>query len=264
MQLKEKIKKLSGKFVYNEDTPVKNLRKNLDLCISQSDITIKEIATECDVSIDTIKNLLYQSNRDCRLATAVSIANGLGVSVDELVGTAILSEENRQCIYMFRNLPEHYQYFVRWFIHRQYELSKEKFRLAKKTIPVMELDEYEDGTLHMSTRFHTMDITDIEPQVKPQIFMGIDVCVDYYMPRYSPYDTLLIANDRNPKPNEHSVIIYGDNVFIAKRSTFQIDGDYIYYSIRDEKPRCKESEISSVVGYIAKVKTNVRAIADRL
>jgi hypothetical protein len=34
----------------------------------------------------------------------------------------------------------------------------------------------------------------------------MEFCVDYYMPNYSPYDVILIANDRAPKPIEDSVI----------------------------------------------------------
>jgi hypothetical protein len=82
--------------------------------------------------------------------------------------------------------------------------------------------------------------------------MGIKTSVDHYMPHYTPYDILLIANDRYPKPSEDSVIIYGDNVFIVRRHSCG-NGHYEYLSIRDSRFRCSESDIDNVIGYVALV-----------
>ena len=46
---------------------------------------------------------------------------------------------------------------------------------------------------------------------------------DHFMPTYSPYGILLIANDRNAK----------------------------YYSIRDDKYRIDEKDVDEVIGYVA-------------
>lgn len=125
------------------------------------------------------------------------------------------------------------------------------YRQARKTIPIMDLDEHTDGTFHISGNLHSLDITDIPANIKPQIFCGLSVNTNYYMPFCSPFDTLLIANDRPPKANENSVIVYGDNVFIARRSPFpNASGVHEYYSIRDGKFRCLETDIDDVLGYI--------------
>ena len=73
------------------------------------------------------------------------------------------------------------------------------------------------------------------------------------MPTYSPYDILLIANDRNAKTNENVLIRTDGNLFITKRKVE--NGLVKYYSIRDGKFRLNENDIDKVVGYIACKKT---------
>ena len=249
---KENLYELSEYFIRDNAVLTANLRHNLDVCLKYSDITIHELAESAGISFDTLKNLLYQNSKDCKLSTAALLAKAIGVTLDELIGLDTFSEENMDCISMFREMPEHYQYFIRWFIHRQYELSNGGFRQGRKTVPVMNLEEHPDGTLHISSDFESIDITDIPQNIKPQIFMGIKTSVDHYMPHYTPYDILLIANDRYPKPSEDSVIIYGDNVFIVRRHSCG-NGHYEYLSIRDSRFRCSESDIDNVIGYVALV-----------
>ena len=214
----------------------------MDICLKYSDITIHELAESAGISFDTLKNLLYQNSKDCKLSTAALLAKAIGVTVDELIGLDTISEEDMDCISMFREMPEHYQYFVRWFVRRQYDLSLGGFRQGRKTVPVMNLEEH----------FESLDITDIPQNIKPQIFMGIKTSVEYYMPHYTPYDILLIANDRNPRPTEDSIIIYGDNVFIARRNPCG-NGKFEYVSIRDNRSRCSEGDVDDVIGYVAYV-----------
>ena len=72
---------------------------------------------------------------------------------------------------------------------------------------------------------------------------------DHYMPVYSPYETLLIANDRLPMNNENCLIRVKKNVYIAK---VKMENDEMkFYSIRDGKFRLNRDEIDEVVGYIA-------------
>ena len=247
---KEKCKRLSSELTYSEDYFMDNLRKNLGMYVSEPDITLRAISEKADIPLETLKKLLYKDSRDCKLSTVIGLAKTFGVTVDELIGGGSLTESDMRCISMFRNLPEHYQYIVKWFLKRQSQLTHEKFRQGRKTIPVMILDENVDGTLHISSNFNTLDISTLPDNIRPQIFMGIRLGVDHYMPTYSPYDILLIANDRNPKPSENSVIICANNVFVARRCPV---GNHGYASIRDGKFRCYEKDVDDVIGYVAYV-----------
>ena len=71
------------------------------------------------------------------------------------------------------------------------------------------------------------------------------------MPAYSPYDILLIANDRDAKTNENVLIRTDGNLFLAKRKIE--NGIAKYYSIRDGKFRLDEDNVDEVIGYIAHV-----------
>jgi lambda repressor-like predicted transcriptional regulator len=147
---KENLYNLSEYFTKENDSFAENLRYNLDICLKHSDITIHELAESAGISFDTLKNLLYQNSKDCKLSTAALLAKAIGVTVDELIGLDTIAEEDMDCITMFRQMPGHYQYFVRWFVRRQYDLSLGGFRQGRKTVPVMNLEEHPDGTLHIS------------------------------------------------------------------------------------------------------------------
>ena len=106
----------------------------------------------------------------------------------------------------------------------------------------------------MTTTYKHIDITDINEEYRYKIFFGITMPCDNYMPTYSPYDILLIANDREPRPKENSLIRVGANLFIAKRKVE--NGIAKYYSIRDGKYRLDENEVDQVIGYIAATAKN--------
>ena len=67
---------------------------------------IHELAESAGISFDTLKNLLYQNSKDCKLSTAALLAKAIGVTVDELIGLDTISEEDMDCITMFRQMPE--------------------------------------------------------------------------------------------------------------------------------------------------------------
>ena len=119
---------LSSKLVSNHTSLTSNLKHNL--LAYMSNITQKELADKSGISFDTLKNLLYQNPKDCKLSTAASLAHALNLTIDELVGADTLSEEDESCIRMFRSMPEHYQYFVRWFICRQYPATAKPEKLS--------------------------------------------------------------------------------------------------------------------------------------
>ena len=117
----------------------------------------------------------------------------------------------------------------------------------------MELECNHNGNLKITTNYRHIDITDIGEEYRSKVFFGITMPCDNYMPTYSPYDILLIANDRNAKTNENVLIRTDGNLFLAKRKVE--NGSAKYYSIRDGKFRINESDVDEVIGYIAHVLT---------
>lgn len=244
---REKLKKLSLKLSSNRENYMDSFRKNIDMYIAEKDITLREISEKADIPFSTLNNFLYGDSKDCKLSTAVSLARAFGVSIDELVGAETIEQITRESIAICRNLPENANYLVRWFIRRQEVIASE--HRGKRVISIMKPICQMNGNLRPVNEFTPLDITHLGDNIRPKVFIGFQLPCDHYMPHYSPYDILLVANDRQPNIIENSIVINGGNLFIAKRKIE--NGVAKYYSIRDGKFRCNESDIEEVIGYIA-------------
>lgn len=245
----ELLKSLSKKLVANPTNYMESFRENLHMYVDEKAIKLKDIAEESDIPFETLKSFIYGDSKDCKLSTAVSLARALGVSVDELIGSGTLSPKMRESIAIIRNLPANYVYFVHWCINYHEMMLKEK-KTSVKAIDIM-YPEYVNDTLKLTNNFELLDISDLEDSLRQKIFMGIRITCDNYMPLYSPYDVILIANDRPPKSGEHVVITRKQTMWIV---TTKKEGDKLhYYSIRDKKLRGTQENVDEVVGYVAAV-----------
>ena len=196
--------------------------------ISEKDITLREVAEIADMPFDTLKNFLYKDSADCKLSTAVKLARAFNVSVDELIGAETINEVSRESIAICRNLPDNALYLIRWYIRYIDGLNK-KNEPNKRYVSVMELECNHNGNLKITTNYRHIDITDIGEEYRSKVFFGITMPSDHYMPHYSPYDILLIANDRNPQGHEDSLLRIDGCLYIARRKIE--NGIAKYYSI---------------------------------
>lgn len=246
---------LSKELVTDPEDYMNSFRRNLDLYISQREITIREIAEEADISLNTLNSILYGNVKDCKLSTTIALARALHISIDELVGCGTLESNILHCIQTARNLPASSQYLIHWFIKNQErQLScTPKRHLLNVMLPTIT----ESGNLLLTSEYKHLNIDHLPDMIRSKIFLGIKLKCEYYMPIYSPYDILLIANDRTPYLHENSIIVCSGSIFIAKRKAETINGKEVirYYSIRDKKPRLYEDEIEEVIGYIAGICT---------
>ena len=243
----EKLKKMSLNLCADKHDYMKSFRKNVDMYISEKDITLREVSEMADMPFDTLKNFLYKDSADCKLSTAVKLARAFNVSVDELIGAETINEVSRESIAICRNLPDNELYLIRWYIRHIDGLNK-KNEPHRRYVSIMELECNHNGNLKITTNYRHIDITDIGEEYRSKVFFGITMPCDHYMPTYSPYDILLIANDRQPNQNENSLIRIDGYLYIANRKIEK--GVAKYYSIRDGKFRINESDIDEHIGYI--------------
>ncbi len=253
---KKQLQLLSKQLVTSSDDYMNNLRKNIDLYVSQKDITIREIAEEADISLNTLNSILYGNVKDCKLSTIISLARAFHVSIDELVGCETISSATRDSIQITRNLPDHAQYLIHWFVKHQ-ELQMQQTN-RRHLLNVMQPNLMPDGSLKITSDYTQIDINEIPASIRSKVFVGLKLKCEHYMPVYSPYDIMLIANDRTPYLSENCVILASGCLFIAKRKTETVNGQEVvrYYSIRDQKPRLYEDEVEELIGYIAGVYTD--------
>lgn len=245
---KEKLKKLSKKLSANRVDYMSALRQNLFMYIDEKDITIRDIVNEANIPYSTLNSLLYGSVNDIKLSTAVNLAHALGVSIDELVGAETINEVSRESLSICRNLPERDLYLIRWYIRYIESLNKNN-EPGKHYVSAMQLEYNHNGNLKITTNYLHIDISDVDADIRPKIFFGITMPCEQYMPIYSPYDILLIANDRNPNINESSLLRIDGSLYLARRKTD--NGTAKYYSLRDGKFRIDEKDVNEVIGYVA-------------
>ena len=222
-------------------------RQNIDMYLAEKDITLKEVSEAADISFDTLKTFVYGDAKDCKLSTAVKLARAFHVSIDELVGAETVLPQAKESMGLYRTLPENDQYLARWFINYLVSLnnSSENKSLTRS---VMDIECF-NGSLKLTTIYHKADISQVSADIRTKIFFGIKMPCDHYMPVYTPYDTLLIANDRMPMHNENCLIRVKKEIYIAK---VKIENKEMkFYSIRDGKFRLNRDEVDEVLGYIA-------------
>ena len=247
---KEKLKELSLKLSSDSNDYMSAFRKNLFMYVDEKDITIKEISETADIPFSTLNSFLYGNTNDVKLSTAVKLAKALKISIDELVGAETISDVSRESIAICRNLPDNAVYLIRWYIRYIDSLNK-KNEPHRRYVSIMELECNHNGNLKITTNYRHIDITDMGEEYRSKVFFGITMPCEHYMPTYSPYDILLIANDRDAKENENVLIRTDGNLFLAKRKIE--NGIAKYYSIRDGKFRLDEDNVDEVIGYIAHV-----------
>ena len=245
MLKKEKLREISKKLSANQNDCISAFRSNIFMYVNDKDITLKDISEAADIPFSTLNSFLYGDSKDIKLSTVVKLAKALDISIDELVGAETISDEARYCIAKYRNLPKSDQYLVRWYISYMETLNR-KNRARNVSVMVLECNEH--GNMKITTNYKKVDVSNINEEYRHKLFFGITMPCEHYMPMYSPYDILLIANDRNPKPTETSLVRIADNLILLKRK--HENNEIKYYSLRDNKFRFNENEIDQLIGYV--------------
>lgn len=251
MMDKKNLRALSSKLISQPDDYMRSFRRNISVYIDQKEITLQEVAELADISLSTLKSLLYGCAKDCTLSNAIKLARVFDVSVDELVGCGTISPQTCNSLQTMRQLPESFTHFVRWCIKFHQE-NLRSHNVAKRAIEVMQPEIGDNGNLKMTNQMDFLDISELNDDIRPKIFMGIRIPSDMYAPIYFEGDILLIANDRVPKEHERIVFSTSNNLWILEKCKNM--GEVEYISIRDGKTRAKENNIENILGYIVKVK----------
>lgn len=249
---KHKVAQICTNLFTDQQNYMDSLWHNLNTIMDYAQITTQELSDASGVPIGTINSILYGKKRsDSNLSTILKLSRALGISIDELVGCNTLSTGERTALAKCRNLSERSRYLIDWFISFQYDRVRIEKETHKRIITIM-IPEFIGGTdLYPTMEFDTLDISDYPANIKSKVFLGIKLQTDVYMPTYTPYDILLLANDRPPRDSEKVVIKYRDKLYIARK--IQLDDQAAFLSIRDGYFKIKETEIDSYMGYIAAI-----------
>ncbi len=239
---KKILAEVSKNFV-SKDNYMESFRENVHTVINHKQITLQGLAESADMSVDALRNFLYKDSKDCNLSTAVKLARAIGISVDELVGCDTLSPQTKQSLRLIRELPKSFIHFNKWIIHYHYDLLTNN-TASERSVEIMTPICADNGNLKMTNDLDVKDLTHINKDLQPKIFMGIKIPCEHYMPIYGENEILYIANDRKARNGEHVVVSIGNNMWILKK-----DGNS-YKSIRGTNFQLHPTEIELVVGYV--------------
>lgn len=254
---KKILRKLSKNLVANPDNYIESFRKNLFMYVDRKDITLNELAESADISTSTLRSFMYGDSTDCHVSTVVKLARALGVSCDELLGSGTISAQTCESLQLMRLLPESFTHFVRWAIHYHYGLLNAK-KVTNQAVEIMYAEYADNGNLKATNNFDVLDISEINDDIRPKVFLGIRIPGDSYEPLYYEGDILLIANDRNARNGETVVISTQDNMWFLKRKEENINNQKVinYYSLRGGKKLLSEESTQFVMGYVVKIIRN--------
>lgn len=243
MLRKEKLEEISKNLAANQENPISAFRQNLFMYVNDKEITIRDISEASGIPFSSLNSFLYGRTNSMMIDNVVKLAKALDVPVDGLLGVDIIPKITMESMSICKRLPESDLYLVRWFIRYLDALNNGK-KPNSHYISVMDL-EYIDGNLKMGTNYEKVDISNVSELHMHKIFFGITMPCDNYMPYYTPYDILLIANDRDAFPNEHVVVRFGKNIGIAR-----LGADGGLYSLRDGKYRPSGRYVDEIIGYV--------------
>lgn len=247
----KKPKNIEKKLVKNPQNPTSALRQNADILMDIYGYTISETSEKANMPLETYKNFLYGKSEECRLSTAIKLAILFDLSIDEIVGAETLKPEIEELINMYRSLPEHSRYLVDYFIRHQASIYTQKEATDKKIISVLK-PQCVDSYLQTTNVAEPLSIEHLSENIKSKVSLGLKIPCEHYMPIYSPYDTLLIAADREAHNGERCVIERNNNLFIVEKKIYIQDGvkksDYV--SLMNSNFIVPATEIDDKLGYI--------------
>ena len=229
--------------VKNSDDWVSALRQNLYTLAGLPDVSLRSLAEAAGINYDTLKSFLYGNAKNCKVGGLVNLARHFGVSLDGLVGAGTVSDRERALVLAFRKLPPAVAYYYEWSLQRMVENSGADF--VETDVPLLRAFVSPDGSLHLSSDLGVYNVAGLSANLSAKIKAALRIPCDYYMPIYSPFHVLFIANDRAALKGEHSVVIINQEVIITEIK----DGGC--YSLRDGGFRCPLSSVDQVLGYIA-------------
>lgn len=254
MPKRESIEKISKKFTTSQKDYIVSFRKNVEMLKETKDLTLREISEGSGIPYSTLNTILYDMDiKDIKASTAISLAKYFGISVDELLGSGTISDDVKQSLAFCRHLSESNLYTIKYMIKNLYRRQKTAEH-GNKIINVM-VPECAHGSLIETNVFEPLCIDSLSDNKKAKIFLGIRIVCDHYMPRFTPYDTLLIASDREAYDGELCVILYYGKLFITKKSIKHIDGqkEVSYIGLLDKNFMVSENQIDSKIGYVVDV-----------
>lgn len=236
---KDKYKyKLVESGIYDADVMINNIY----YYCQEKRITRAELSKRADVSVETINSFLYGETKELKMSSAFKIANALDVTMEELTGMPYTDEDTNEIVRLTKQLPSNLRYYTKWSI-KSLGSMYQKARIKEKAIPLKEI-VCEGGYHTIGHEAEILDISTYSAEIRAKSFLAIKCSCDCFMPYFSPYNLLILANDRPPHNNEIVACISSGKFWLIRKKGNE------YQWLTDNHFATEHKDIDVIIGYV--------------
>ncbi|MBQ9984475.1 MAG: helix-turn-helix transcriptional regulator [Lachnospiraceae bacterium] len=178
-------------------------RQNLKEQLQKSKISLNYLATQADISEDTLRSIIYGKSQDIKLSSILKIAHVLDCSVDSLIGRSHFTVREENMVKKFRNLSEHSKRAVLALIDIEEHTTAQHSTKGIHTLCVFKpIGNMKDGFYYDTSKYEFLDITDYPDELKEKLALGIKIPSSHFEPTYFVNDILLLSQQQAPEIND--------------------------------------------------------------
>lgn len=168
--------------------------------LKENGITLNQLASQADLSEDTLRSSIYGKSRDIKLSTLLKIANVLHCSLDELAGRSFYNADDLSLLYRFHRLSFRSRRTLECILDMEENTSLHASDKAMNIIPVIiPYGNTMDGFLYNESHFGQHDISDYPVTLREDVSFGLKISSSLYEPVYYYGDTLLFSCSKSPE-----------------------------------------------------------------
>lgn len=242
--------KTATKLTVNRDNYMESLKENILLYMTDMYMSLNEFSEYVGVPYSTLNTIVYGSPKDVKLSTVVSIAQKLGISLDELIGVSTMEDKMRESIRLCRGLPEQSLYLIRYMIRHQAKIYS-TLGIKHKYISLIK-PQLVNGIISTTNGVEPYCVDVIPEDVKSKAYLGLLMPCDFYMPYYLPGEIILVAADREAQGGERCVVTSNGGIYIVVKDHVINDGvlEWKYVPLMSQGMILPDSIIDDKLGYI--------------
>lgn len=242
MRKDQKKKKYEYQIVESGIYSSKVMANNIHYYCQERGYTRAKLSELSGVSVETINSFMYHETREIKMSSAFMIANALDVTMEELTGMPYTDEETSEIVRLARQLPENLRYYTKWSMKSIGQMYQ-KAKIRTKAIPIKDI-VCENGYHTIGHEADLLDISNYPAEIRAKAFMCLKPTCDCFMPYASPYNLLIIANDRPPLYNEIVACISSGKFWLIRKK-----GD-AYQWLRENHFATDHKDIDVIIGYV--------------
>lgn len=224
-----------------DDCVENHIREHMRMYLEEHEASLHDLAEALEVPYETIRDFYYGRSNSVKIDRLIKFANLLKLPVEVVCGKELLDEQTDRVCSAMRNLPPRFRYIVTWTaeeLQRRYDDPITKF----KSVPLKKI-HCQRGQHVITTDIETIDISHVEPSIRAKTIMAIRYSCDCMMPYITPFDTMLVANDRPIMDGDICAVISSERFWILRKK-----GDDFFYMNDEFASHIKNADV--IIGYL--------------